>query len=220
PPCSCRSSGTRAVPRPPWIRAPPGSVSCRPQPLRPHQGRGTAGAQVTKEEPLPVATASVDSPAPQIDDVLTHPVHGPVRIVALRTRTVRGTEREYVDLVAIDDETQISVPADGKDVVGLRALLGESEIAALIEQLAKPIPAPQKKASWAHRIKSLQMQLQTGRLSDRIEVIRSIVRDSGGTPSSLSDRNLLKQEIDHLGSDIVFACYVSILGDLMLVHSL
>src|SRR5699024_7347598 len=159
PPCSCRSSGTRAVPRPPWIRAPPGSVSCRPQPLRPHQGRGTAGAQVTKEEPLPVATASVDSPAPQIDDVLTHPVHGPVRIVALRTRTVRGTEREYVDLVVIDDEMQISVPADGKDVVGLRALLGESEIAALIEQLAEPIPAPEKKASWAHRIKSLQMQL-------------------------------------------------------------
>ena len=140
---------------------------------------------------MPVATASVDSPAPQIDDVLTHPVHGPVRIVALRTRTVRGTEREYVDLVVIDDEMQISVPADGKDVVGLRALLGESEIAALIEQLAEPIPAPEKKASWAHRIKSLQMQLQTGRLSDRIEVIRSIVRDSGGTPSSLAERNLL-----------------------------
>ena len=158
---------------------------------------------------MPVATASVDSPAPKIDDVLTHPVHGPVRIVALRSRTVRGTEREYVDLVVIDDEMQISVPADGKDVVGLRALLEESEIVTLIEQLAEPIPAPEKKASWAHRIKSLQMQLQTGRLSDRIEVIRSIVRDSGGTPSSLAERNLLKQAIDPLASEIAIARSVS-----------
>ncbi|MDN5819962.1 MAG: CarD family transcriptional regulator [Brachybacterium sp.] len=154
---------------------------------------------------MPVATASVDSSAPKIDDVLTHPVHGPVRIVSMRTRTVRGTEREYVDLVVIGDEMQISVPSDGRDVVGLRALLEESEIVELIAQLGEPIPAPEKKASWAHRIKSLQMQLQTGRLTDRIEVIRSIVRDSGGTPSSLAERNLLKQAIDPLASEIAIA---------------
>lgn len=154
---------------------------------------------------MPVATASVDSPTPKIDDVLTHPVHGPVRIVSLCTRTVRGTDREYVDLEVIDDEMRISVPADGKDVVGLRALLAEPEIVELIAQLAAPIPAPEKKSSWAHRIKSLQMQLQTGRLTDRIEVIRAIMRDSGGTPSSLAERNLLKQAIDPLASEIAIA---------------
>ena len=154
---------------------------------------------------MPVATASVDSPAPKIDDVLTHPVHGPVRIVSLGIRSVRGTDREYVDLVVIGDEMRISVPADGKDVVGLRELLTEDEIVTLIAQLAEPIAAPEKKASWAHRIKSLQMQLQTGRLTDRIEVIRSIVRDSGGTPSSLAERNLLKQAIDPLASEIAIA---------------
>lgn len=158
---------------------------------------------------MPVATASVVSPVPKIDDVLTHPVHGPVRIVSLCTRTVRGTEREYVDLVVIDDEMRISVPSDGKDVIGLRPLLEEAAIVTLIEQLGEPIPAPEKKASWAHRIKSLQMQLQTGRLTDRIEVIRSIVRDSGGTPSSLAERNLLKQAIDPLASEIAIARSVS-----------
>lgn len=154
---------------------------------------------------MSVATASVDTPAPKVGDVLTHPVHGPVRIVSLCTRTVREVERDYVDLRVIGDEMQISVPADGKDVVGLRPLLEEPEIVTLIAQLAEPIDPPAKKASWAHRIKSLQMQLQTGRLTDRIEVIRSIVRDSGGTPSSLAERNLLKQAIDPLASEIAIA---------------
>jgi CarD family transcriptional regulator len=49
------------------------------------------------------------------------------------------------------------------------------------------------------------MQLQTGRLTDRIEVIRAIMRDSGGTPSSLAERNLLKQAIDPLASEIAIA---------------
>ncbi|MGP9537728.1 CarD family transcriptional regulator [Brachybacterium sp. AOP43-C2-M15] len=154
---------------------------------------------------MSVATASVDAAAPTPGEVLTHPVHGPVRIVSTCTRTVRGTERAYVDLEVIGDEMRISVPADGKDVVGLRPLLEETEIVELIDQLAAPIEALEKKASWAHRIKSLQMQLQTGRLSDRVEVIRAILRDSGGTPSSLAERNLLKQAIDPLASEIAIA---------------
>ena len=154
---------------------------------------------------MSVATASVDINAPKVGDVLTHPVHGPVRIVSTCTRTVRGTEREYVDLEVIGDEMRISVPSDGRDVVGLRTLLAEPEIVEMITQLGAPIEAPGKKASWAHRIKSLQMQLQTGRLTDRVEVIRAIVRDSGGTPSSLAERNLLKQAIDPLASEIAIA---------------
>lgn len=154
---------------------------------------------------MSVATASVDTAAPSPGEVLTHPVHGPVRIVSTCTRSVRGTDREYVDMEVIGDEMRISVPADGKDVIGLRAVLEEKEIAELVEQLSEPIEPPAKKASWAHRIKSLTMQLQSGRLSDRIDVIRGILGDSGGTPSSLAERNLLKQAIAPLAAEIAIA---------------
>ncbi|WP_114856426.1 CarD family transcriptional regulator [Brachybacterium sp. YJGR34] len=143
--------------------------------------------------------------APTPGDVLTHPVHGPVRIVSTCTRSVRGEDRQYVDLEMIGGEMRISVPADGKDVIGLRPLLAEDEIAGLIDQLGAPIEPLEKKASWAHRIKSLQMQLQTGRLTDRVEVIRSIVRDSGGVPSSLAERTLLQSAIDPLAAEIAIA---------------
>ncbi|PMC75477.1 CarD family transcriptional regulator [Brachybacterium sp. UMB0905] len=153
---------------------------------------------------------SVATPAPKIGEVLTHPVHGPVSIVATCTRTVRGEERDYVDLEVIGDEMRISVPADGKDVIGLRPLLAEKEIAELIAKLAEPIEIPTKKASWAHRIKSLQMQLQTGRISDRVEVIRNIMRDSGGVPSSLAERNLLRQAVGPLASEVAIARDISL----------
>ena len=159
---------------------------------------------------MSVATASVDTAAPTPGDVLTHPVHGPVRIVSTCTRAVRGTDREYVDMEVIGDEMRISVPADGKDVIGLRAVLVEKEIAELLVQLAEPIEPPAKKASWAHRIKSLTMQLQSGRLSDRIGVIRGLLGDSGGTPSSLAERNLLKQAIAPLAAEIAITRSITI----------
>lgn len=154
---------------------------------------------------MSVATPPVDTIAPKPGDILTHPVHGPVRIVSTCTRTVRGTDREYVDMEVVGDEMRISVPADGRDVIGLRALLEEKEISELIDQLSQPIEPPEKKASWAHRIKSLTMQLQSGRLSDRIDVIRGILGDSGGAPSSLAERNLLKQAISPLAAEIAIA---------------
>jgi CarD family transcriptional regulator len=168
---------------------------------------------------LSVAEASDVTAAPNAGEVLTHPVHGPVRVVSTSTRAVRGVEREYVDLVVIGDELRISVPSGGKDVIGLRALLVEKEIVTMIKQLGEPIEPPEKKASWAHRIKSLQMQLQTGRLTDRIEVIRNIVRDSGGVPSSLAERNLLKQAIDPLASEIAIARSIPREDAQVLLHS-
>ena len=168
---------------------------------------------------MSVAEASDVTAAPNSGEVLTHPVHGPVRVVSISTRTVRGTDREYVDLVVIGDEMRISVPSGGKDVIGLRPLLVEKEIVTMIKQLGEPIEPPEKKASWAHRIKSLQMQLQTGRLTDRIEVIRTIVRDSGGVPSSLAERNLLKQAIDPLASEIAIARSIPREDAQVLLHS-
>ncbi|MFC7374009.1 CarD family transcriptional regulator [Brachybacterium sp. GCM10030267] len=154
---------------------------------------------------MSAATAPVSTTPPKPGDLLTHPVHGPVRILATCTRSVRGTDRDYVDLEVVGDEMRISVPADSNDVIGLRPLLEEKEISELIEQLGEPIEPPEKKASWAHRIKALTMQLQTGRLTDRIEVIRGILGDSGGTPSSLAERTLLKQAIAPLATEIAIA---------------
>src|SRR5699024_2082704 len=112
-----------------------------------------------------------------------------------------GESRDYVDLEVIGEDMRISVPAGGRQDIGLRELLPEQEIADLLEQLALPVE-PKKKQSWAHRIKSLTMQLQSGRISDRIAVIRDILGGTGDKPLSLAERNLLRSAITPLAAEM------------------
>lgn len=155
------------------------------------------------------ADASAENPAVEIGHVLAHPVHGPVRIVAMRTRSVRGAEQKYVDLEVLGDQMQISVPAGGRDVVGLRPLLGRAEVEGLLEKLEAPLEVATKKVTWAHRMKTLQGLIQTGRVTDRIEIIRKIVGDSGATPSSLAERTMLREAITPLATEFALALEVS-----------
>ena len=153
--------------------------------------------------------ALADAPAVEIGHVLAHPVHGPVRITALRTRTVRGAEQKYVDLEVIGDQMQISVPAGGRDVVGLRPLLDRAEVQELLEKLEAPLEVATKKVTWAHRMKTLQGLSQTGRVTDRIEIIRKIVGDSGAVPSSLAERTMLRQATAPLAAEFAITLELS-----------
>lgn len=138
-------------------------------------------------------------------DILAHPVHGPVRVLAHRHRTVRGESREYVDLEVIGDAMRISVPSGSGEIVGMRDLLSEKEISEVLGWLQETAPERPKRETWAHRMKSLTMQLQSGKLSERVSVIRYILQASGISPKSLAERNMLRSALDPLATEIAIA---------------
>lgn len=146
---------------------------------------------------------------PVVGDVITHPVHGPVRVVATTIRQVRGTAKEYVDLEVVEGAMRISVPMERAEDVGLRDLLEEDQICDILEMLAGPETDRQDKDSWAHRMKELHMQLQSGSLTERVCVVRQILRESGEIPSSLALRDLLRSAISPLASEISIARGIS-----------
>lgn len=149
--------------------------------------------------------AQADSRVVTIGDILAHPVHGPVRVLAHRERTVRGERREYVDLEVIGDAMRISVPSDDGQIVGMRDLLSEKEITEVLDWLQETAPERPKRETWAHRMKSLTMQLQSGKLSERVSVIRYILQASGISPKSLAERNMLRSALDPLATEIAIA---------------
>lgn len=138
-------------------------------------------------------------------DILAHPVHGPVRVLAHRNRTVRGESREYVDLEVIGDAMRISVPSGSGEIVGMRDLLSEKEIDEVLGWLQETAPERPKRETWAHRMKSLTMQLQSGKLSERVSVIRYILQASGISPKSLAERNMLRSALNPLATEIAIA---------------
>lgn len=153
------------------------------------------------------ATRSTKSAAREFKtgDILAHPVHGPVRVLTRRTRTVRGESREYVDLEVIGDAMRISVPSGSGEIVGMRDLLSEKEIDEVLGWLQETAPERPKRETWAHRMKSLTMQLQSGKLSERVSVIRYILQASGISPKSLAERNMLRSALNPLATEIAIA---------------
>lgn len=165
----------------------------------------TKSAAKTTKTARSTKTAKTDARVATVGDILTHPVHGPVRVLAHRDRTVRGETRPYVDLEVIGDAMRISVPGDSGEIVGMRDLLSEKEIAEVLAQLQETAPERPKRETWAHRMKSLTMQLQSGKLSERVSVIRYILQASGISPKSLAERNMLRSAMGPLATEIAIA---------------
>lgn len=139
-----------------------------------------------------------------------HPVHGPVRIASVITRTIKGDEHEYFELEGVYDPIQISVPVARAERVGLRPILDDEKIDSVLEILQQPAPPRPAKETWAHRMKELNLQLQSGSMKERVCVIREILRESGEHPSSLAERNLLKQALEPVAAEISVARSVSV----------
>lgn len=159
---------------------------------------------------MPAATTaahpSTDTPSPEVGSVLTHPVHGPVRVLSVRKRCVRGTPTTYVELEVVGEAMRISVPLGRSVDVGLRSLLAEDQILEVLDQLAQPSPPPPaRKETWARRMKQLEMRAQSRSLTERVDVVRQILRESGETPSSLSERRLLRSALTPLAAEIAIA---------------
>src|SRR5690625_5731588 len=113
----------------PTRRSPPLSVAAK---------TAKTAAKKTRRSDAKAKTArpaQADSRVVTIGDILAHPVHGPVRVLAHRERTVRGERREYVDLEVIGDAMRISVPSDDGQIVGMRDLLSEKEITEVLDWL-------------------------------------------------------------------------------------
>ena len=81
-----------------------------------------------------------DGTVPQAGTILTHPVHGPVRVLSVRSRRVRGTATRYVELEVIGQSMRIAIPLGHSEDEGLRDLLAEDQIEDVLDQLAQPSP--------------------------------------------------------------------------------
>lgn len=174
---------------------------------------------------MPTAAATTPTPAraPRAGSVLTHPFHGPVRVLSTRTRRVRGTSTKYVELEVIGESMRISVPLGRSEDVGLRDLLEEDQIMSILDQLAQPSPPPPaRKETWARRMKQLEMRVQSRALSERVGVVRQILRESGSVPKSLAERRLLRSVLAPLAAEISIARRITLdeARDLMVAAAL
>ena len=134
---------------------------------------------------------------------IVHPVHGPMTIRELKTRTVRGTGIDYLELETVGGGLRISVPVEKADEIGLRALLTAAEIDALLALIRMPAGPVEKQ--WSRRMKAYHERLNLGTPDAKAGVFRDIVRSSGAEPHAGAERDILREVRASLGAELALS---------------
>lgn len=134
---------------------------------------------------------------------VVHPHHGPATISGIMQRTVKGTERTYLQLDVIDNNLQISVPADTVDTMGLRDLAGAPELRLLFERLAEP--TGHEETQWGRRFKDNRDKIATGDPRLIAAVVRNLSRRSSRTSLSAAEKTQLREALSPLAHEVALA---------------
>jgi len=120
---------------------------------------------------------------------IVHPFHGPLRVVRITDRTVRGVTQSYLDLQALGHPLDMSVPVGRAEDVGLRLVASRDRVQELLAVLGGP--TDDQVLGWSRRLKSYQERVNSGDVDQLCFVIREITRRKPKSPAS-SESQLLR----------------------------
>ena len=108
----------------------------------------------------------------KVGSKVSYPFQGPCLIAPVVTKVVGGESRDFHHLIPIGDGgAELFVPCDRKPAVGIRRLLKEDEIPAVLERLKMATPAPR---NWRERAADNERLFASGSALDLAEVIAAL----------------------------------------------
>ncbi|WP_411699620.1 CarD family transcriptional regulator [Conyzicola sp.] len=119
---------------------------------------------------------------------IVHPFHGPLRVVRVANRTIRGATTSYLDLKSLAFPLDISVPVNRAEQTGLRAVVTAERVAELLAILRAP--KSEEAIGWARRFKDYQARVLTGDIEQLCFVIREITRRNPKSSASAESQLL------------------------------
>lgn len=124
-------------------------------------------------------------------DQVVYPKHGPGIVRALTERAVGGERRPYYDIQLRAGGMQVLVPVDKASALGLRRILSEEEIPALLALLGGPdVELP---AAFPPRYRMEQALLEAGNVLDLARLAGTLARRHLQRGLASSELTLLTQ---------------------------
>ncbi|SDF85576.1 CarD family transcriptional regulator [Sporolituus thermophilus] len=139
-----------------------------------------------------------------IGDKVVYPMHGAGVVEALEEHEVLGKKQYYYVLTMLCSGMRVMIPQDQVDQVGLRAVVGETEIARVKEVLSG-LPE-QDTGNWNRRINHNLTKIKSGSIFEVAEVVRNLMKQEVGRRLSTAERRLLDTAKQILISELVLAC--------------
>lgn len=109
----------------------------------------------------------------KVGDNAVYPKHGVGRVIAVETKEILGTKKEFYSIQIIETGMKIMIPKDNIDSVGLRPIITQNEAKKLVEILSKK-DVKIDNQTWNRRHRDYLEKINTGSVYEIAEVLRDL----------------------------------------------
>jgi len=140
----------------------------------------------------------------QVGDRAVYPAHGVAEVVAIESKEIAGSRKDFYVLKVIHSEMKLMIPCDGADRAGLRGVASPEIADEVLEVLRSPDIAV-KPGPWNRRFREYTELVNSGRLVEVAKVYRDLWRIRPTRELSYGERRLLEQSRNLLVAELSLA---------------
>ncbi len=139
----------------------------------------------------------------KVGETVVYPHHGAALIEEIKTRTVKGEEKQYLKLKVAQGDLTIMVPAENCDLVGVRDVVGKEGLDQVFEVLR--MEHAEEPTNWSRRYKANLEKLASGDVIKVAEVVRDLWRREKDRGLSAGEKRMLAKARQILVSELALA---------------
>ncbi len=136
-----------------------------------------------------------------IGDKIVYPMHGAGIIEKIEDKEIMGETRQYYAVSISGSDMKIMVPVDSCETVGVRSIISEGDMPAVLEVLSGE--SSQMPGNWNRRYRENMEKLKSGDILQVAEVVRNLLRVDRAKKLSTGEKKLLTNARQILQSEIV-----------------
>ena len=138
-----------------------------------------------------------------VGETVVYPHHGAALIEEVKTRTIKGEERQYLKLKVAQGDLTIEVPAANVDLVGVRDVVDQEGLEEVFDVLRQPYT--EEPTNWSRRYKANVEKLASGDVKKVAEVVRDLWRRDQDRGLSAGEKRMLAKARQILVSELALA---------------
>ncbi|MCU1557200.1 CarD family transcriptional regulator [Glaciihabitans sp. UYNi722] len=139
----------------------------------------------------------------QVGETVVYPHHGAATITAVKTRTIKGDDKQYITLNVHASDLTIELPVENVELIGVRDVIDSAGVEAVFEVLRSDIV--EEPGNWSRRFKANTEKMGSGSVYRVSEVVRDLWRRDQDHGVSAGEKRMLLKARQILISELALA---------------